>query len=153
MLTKFSKAAVAAVIIMIISVVSSAESGTIQVTEAWARNSAPGAPSAGFLMLKNIGDADDILMSVEGDFAKKLELHQTLEIDGVMKMVHQQQGVVIPAGEMVQFKPGGYHLMFMGLAKNFEVGEVYSVDLIFEHSGRITVELPVKTMAMSTMSH
>ena len=46
MLTKFSKAAVAAVIIMIISVVSSAESGTIQVTEAWARNSAPGAPSA-----------------------------------------------------------------------------------------------------------
>jgi len=153
MFTQFSKAAVVALLVVINSVAMSAEAGAIKISDAWARNSAPGAPSAGFLMVKNQGDTDDTLLSVEGDFAKKLELHRTMEVDGVMKMVHQAEGIVIPAGAMVSFKPGGYHLMFMGLTKNFEVDEVYEVDLVFEKAGRIRVELPVKTMAMDTMTH
>jgi copper(I)-binding protein len=128
-------------------------SGDITIMKPWARTSAPGAPSAGFMMVKNSGETDDVLLSVSGDFAKKLEVHQTKAVDGVMKMIHQKEGVVIPAGGEVMFKPGSYHLMFMGLNKNFEEGETYTVVLTFEHAGEMTLELPVKTMQMDTMSH
>lgn len=126
---------------------------SIHIDHSWARASAPGAPSAGFMMVHNQGDSDDVLLDVTGDFAKKLELHRTQQVDGVMKMMHQKEGIVIPAGETVVFKPGSYHLMFMGLTKNFEVGETYTVQLTFEHAGDITVELPVQTMPTMEMSH
>lgn len=125
----------------------------VSIDHPWARSSAPGAPSAGFMMVSNKGESVDVLLSVAGDFAKKLEVHQTKQVDGVMKMIHQQDGVEIPAGGQVMFKPGGYHLMFMGLDKNFEVGETYKVTLTFKHAGEIEVMLPVKDMADSPMKH
>jgi copper(I)-binding protein len=125
----------------------------IHIEQSWARTSAPGAPSAGFMMVKNSSDIDDVLMSVSGDFAKKLELHLTKSVDGVMKMMHQKDGIVIPAGDMVHFKPGSYHLMFMGLDKNFEKGETYTVELTFKNAGTMIVELPVREMQPMGMEH
>ncbi len=129
------------------------ESGDIHITNSWARASAPGAPSAGFMLVTNNGDTDDTLLSVSGDFAKRLELHSTTQVDGVMKMIHQQNGVVIPAHGSVLFKPGSYHMMFMGLSKNFVEGERYTVILTFAKAGDIEVELPVQAMMMESMSH
>ncbi|MEJ2043331.1 MAG: copper chaperone PCu(A)C [Reinekea sp.] len=117
----------------------------IMIMNAWARVSAPGAPSAGFMTVTNHGSEDDVLLDVSGDFAKKLELHRTQQVDGVMKMIHQKDGVVIPAGGSVIFKPGDYHLMFMGLYKNFELGETYNVTLTFKNAGDMKVELPVQS--------
>ena len=120
------------------------QTDSIQISQPWARVSAPGAPSAGFIVVTNSGSEDDILLSVAGDFADRLELHRTQEIDGVMKMMHQKNGIVIPAGGQVVFQPGSYHLMFMGLSRNFELGERYSVELTFKRAGTLTIELPVQ---------
>lgn len=124
----------------------------ITVESAWARASAPGAPSAGFMVLHNHSNKEDVLLGVSGDFANKLEVHRSFKEDGVMRMVHQTEGVVIPANGMVTFAPGGYHLMFMGLKKNFVLGEVYSVILSFERAGEIEVQLEVKH-SVSDMTH
>jgi copper(I)-binding protein len=124
--------------------------------DAWARTSAPGAPSAGFMTVMNHGAEDDVLIDVRGNFAKKLELHRTQKVDGVMKMIHQMNGIVIPAGGTVVFKPGDYHLMFMGLKKNFEKGETYNVTLVFKKAGEINVALPVReapAMQMGNHEH
>jgi copper(I)-binding protein len=144
------KALIAVVLAVVCSAATFAHSHKtdISIMKPWARTSAPGAPSAGFMMVKNTGDKDDVLLSVSGDFAKKMEVHQTKAVDGVMKMIHQEDGVRIPAGGEVLFKPGSYHLMFMGLNKNFEEGETYTVVLTFEHAGEMTLELPVKAMQM-----
>ena len=130
-----------------------AHGSDIQIMDSWARNSAPGAPSAGFMLVKNTSDKDDVLLGVSGDFAKKLELHLTEDIDGILRMVHQKEGIVIPAGGEVLFKPGGYHLMFMGLAKNFEMDEKYPVTLTFKNAGEVNVVLTVKKAAMTDMRH
>lgn len=130
--------------------------GDIMIDSPWARASAPGSPSAGYLMIHNHGDMDDTLLSVSGDFGKRLEVHRSFEEDGIMRMVHQVEGVVIPANGMLTLEPGGYHLMFMGLNKNFVEGETYSVVLTFEHAGEIKVDLEVKDMAKMSgmkMSH
>ena len=126
----------------------------IEITHPWARTSPPGAPSAGFMSVKNNGSEDDVLLSVSGDFAEKLELHLSHMVDGVMKMTQQEQGIVIPAGGEVLFKPGSYHLMFMGLSKPFVAGETYHVTLEFQQAGTIELDLPVKEKSdMSTMQH
>jgi copper(I)-binding protein len=35
--------------------------------------------------------------------------------DGIMRMRALDQGIEIPAGGKIEFKPGGYHIMFIGL--------------------------------------
>lgn len=106
------------------------------------------------MLVQNHGSTDDVLLSVSGDFSAKQELHLSHMVDGVMKMTEQEDGIVIPAGGEVLFKPGSYHLMFMGLAKPFVAGEVYRVTLEFRHAGVIELELPVREMAdMPAMKH
>jgi len=126
----------------------------IEIHQPWTRASAPGAPAAGFMMILNRSGSADTLLDVSGSFAKRIELHQSLAADGVMKMAHQQAGVSIPAGGELVLKPGSYHLMFMGLAKPFVAGQTYSVKLRFEQAGVIEVLLPVITVEDATdMAH
>ncbi|TXR54800.1 copper chaperone PCu(A)C [Reinekea thalattae] len=141
--------------LLLSSVAFQASAATLEVVEPWARPSPPGAPSAGFMRIKNLSDQDDVLLSASGDFASRIELHLSSMVDGVMKMAEQEQGVVIPAGGEVVFKPGSYHLMFMGLYQPFNSGEAYQVTLEFKQAGMMTVVLPVKTIdeAAKTQMH
>jgi len=124
------------------------------IAQPWTRATAPGAPAAGYMTILNRTGKADNLLDVSGSFAKRVELHQSLSVDGVMKMVHQREGVRIPAGGELVLKPGGYHLMFMALAKPFVVGETYSVKLGFERAGVIEVVLPVMAFEHGTeMAH
>jgi copper(I)-binding protein len=126
----------------------------IEIHQPWARPSAPGAPAAGFMLILNRTGSADTLLDVSGSFAKRIELHQSLSVDGVMKMVHQRRGVSIPAGGELLLKPGSYHLMFMGLAQPFVVGEAYAVTLSFDQAGVIEVLVPVIAVEHGTdMAH
>lgn len=126
----------------------------MEFSNAWARTSPPGAPGAGYLTIHNHGEMDDTLLSVDGEFAARSELHLSTMEDGVMKMIHQANGVRVPAGGMLEMKPGSYHLMFTGLEKPFEAGEEYSIVLTFEHAGEFSLSLPVMQMAPGDdMSH
>ena len=124
--------------------------GVLEIHQPWTRASAPGAPAAGFLTVLNRTDSADILLDVSGRFAQRVELHRSSMVDGMMKMIHQRDGVTIPAGGDLLLEPGSYHLMFMGLAQPFVVGETYSVQLSFQQAGVIEVILPVLSTEPST---
>jgi copper(I)-binding protein len=62
--------------------------------------------------------------------------------DGVMTMEHQMRVVVPPQGE-IEFAPGGYHVMFMGLKEGWGVGDDIKATLIFEKSGSLEVTFKV----------
>jgi copper(I)-binding protein len=64
-------------------------------------------------------------------------------VDGIMKMRPLENGVEIPAGGSVEFKPGGYHLMFMDLARPVKEGESFSGTLTFEKAGTVDVTYEV----------
>lgn len=119
--------------------------GEIKVDDAYARSSGKNAKAgAAFMMIVNQGEADDRLIGVQSEVAARVELH-THKIDdaGVAKMVHVEEGFVIPAGESHMLKRGGDHVMFMGLTEPFEHGETVPVTLIFEQAGEVKVEIPV----------
>jgi hypothetical protein len=48
-------------------------------------------------------------------------------------------GVAGPRGKKVAFKPGGLHLMFIGLNKAVAEGDAVEVTLTFEKAGKVTV--------------
>lgn len=97
---------------------------------------------AGFMMIKNNGDADDKLLEVRADFPK-VEIHTTEEKDGIAKMIHIDD-LPIPAGESVKLAPGGLHIMFMGLSDPLEKGTEIPATLVFENAGEVEVVFSVE---------
>lgn len=49
----------------------------------------------------------------------------------------------LPAGTAVELKPGGYHVMIIGLVNPLEVGQTIQITLVFEKAGEITIDVPV----------
>ena len=62
--------------------------------------------AAGYLVISNEGSRDDRLIGIETPIAAVAELHMTEHgSDGVARMI-RQDGIDIPAGEIVALEPG-----------------------------------------------
>ena len=118
--------------------------GKLAVMQPWARATASLAKTgAAFMTIKNGGSHADRLIAVKSTLAKKTELHQSLMEGGLMKM-RPAGAIEVPAGGMVMLKPGGYHVMFMGLKGPLKKGTSIALTLIFEKAGEIEVMAKVK---------
>ncbi|KCV81025.1 hypothetical protein ATO10_14524 [Actibacterium atlanticum] len=119
--------------------------GDITIEDPYARASAMMSKSgAAFMVLKNAGAQDDRLIAAASDVAKKVELHTHKENEqGVMQMLEVKEGFPVPAGGMHALARGGDHVMFLGLTRPLEHGDMVTVTLTFEKAGEMTVEIPV----------
>jgi copper(I)-binding protein len=117
----------------------------ISIDDPYARTSRPGAPTgAAFMAITNHGPGDDRLVAADSDIAARVELHTHEEdAEGVMRMIHVEEGFPLPAGETVMLERGGRHVMFMGLNRDLAQGDRVSVTLTFEQAGDMVVEIPV----------
>lgn len=123
----------------------------VVVADAWTRAMAPGAKVAGgFLSLRNGGDRDDRLVSVDSPAAERVEVHEMRMDDGVMRMRHLADGLPLPAGGEVALEPGGYHLMFIGPVEPFVEGAEIPATLNFERAGER--EVVFKVMGLGATS-
>jgi copper(I)-binding protein len=59
-------------------------------------------------------------------------------------MRQQSNGLEIKPGETVEFKPGGYHLMFVNLKQALVQGRPFIATLQFEKAGKIDVRFNVE---------
>ncbi|MBL27562.1 MAG: hypothetical protein CMM50_08455 [Rhodospirillaceae bacterium] len=115
----------------------------VSVHDVWAKATPEGAPmGAAFLTVDNLG-GDDLLRSATSDVAEAVELHSHVMEDSVMRM-RQIEGVPIPAGSTVAFKPGGLHIMLIGLHSALQAGSSFPMTLIFDKAGPVTVNVTVK---------
>ncbi|KQU85939.1 hypothetical protein ASD00_05885 [Ensifer sp. Root31] len=122
--------------------------GDLEIFGGAAKAMLPGAKvGGGFLTIKNGGSADDRLVAVESPVAGRVEIHEMAMQNDVMKMRKLDDGVAIPAGETVELKSGGLHLMFMQVSKPFAEGETVPVTLVFEKAGKVDATLAVGTAA------
>lgn len=119
--------------------------GSLFVGHPWSRATAPGAKvGGGFLSVRNDGQEPDRLVKVSVPFAARAEIHESLEEDGVARMRPVEGGVAIRPGETVTLRPGGKHLMFVGLAEALRKGDTVKGELTFEKAGKIEVEFAVE---------
>ncbi|MCL6283423.1 copper chaperone PCu(A)C [Ruegeria sp. 2012CJ41-6] len=129
----------------IVAMTGTAIAGGISVEDAYARSSGKSAKAgAAFMVIVNETDQDDRLIGVAADISSRAELHTHRESgDGVMQMIHVEEGFEIPAGESHALQRGGDHVMFMGLTQPMEHGDTVPVTLIFERAGEVQVDIPV----------
>lgn len=113
--------------------------------DAYARTStAMSQTGAAFMVLQNHGTSDCHITGARSDVSMRTELHTHSEdAQGVMRMIHVEEGFALPAqGERI-LERGGDHVMFMGLNRTLAQGDVVSVTLIFADGTEHTVEVPV----------
>ncbi len=104
----------------------------ITVSDAWARTTHGRTMSgAAFLTLHNNGNQTVALTGVSGAVANHVELHQSYEKEGVMRMDHVEN-LPVPAGETVTLAPGGYHIMMMQLQAPLVEGKSFPLTLHFD---------------------
>jgi copper(I)-binding protein len=124
--------------------------GPIEVTQAWSRATPGGAPvGAGYLALTNRGAEADRLIGGSTEIAGRIEVHEMSMDNGVMKMRELAGGLEVKPGQTVALKPGGHHLMLMGLKRGLKEGERFKVQLEFAKSGKTEVEFVVQGMGAS----
>ena len=99
-----------------------------------------GRSGAGYFKLTNDGPAD-VLMAVTANFPRVM-MHQSLMQEGVMTMKHRMM-VEVPAQGELEFAPGGYHVMFMGLSDGWTVGDEIEASLQFKNAGTLDIKFTV----------
>lgn len=124
------------------------KAGPLKIGHPWSRATPAGAKvGGGYLTIENTGTAPDRLVSVAAPFAARSEIHEMATKDGIMTMRPLENGVEVPAGGKVEFKPGGYHIMFMELKQPLKQGETVKGTLTFEKAGSVDVEFKVDSIA------
>jgi copper(I)-binding protein len=143
--------AVALTLAAIVTSVPGALAGDLVVKDAFARASATAQATSGVVYATLVNDTDvaDRLVGVETPVAGMAMLHES-KTDGQTETMAAVAALDIPAGASVTLKPGGYHVMLMGLKAPLKKGEHIAVTFIFEKAGRIEISLPVAGVAAQT---
>jgi len=144
-MTRFLRLTAAVATLLVASAAARAHQyqlGAITIQHPHARATVPGQPTGGaFMVLVNKGGADRLL-GISADVARSTELHEMKMENDVMRM-RQVDGIDVGAGQTVELKPGGYHVMFVGLKAPLKAGERFPMKLKFEKAGEVTVDVTI----------
>ena len=141
------------VLLFVLAACSSGSDG-IRVDGAWGRVSPMNAANGAFYMqLVNDSSEDDTLLSATADLCGTVELHESyMGEDGMMAMRPVEGGnILVPAGETIELKVGGLHVMCLGITSGFEVGQTIPVMLMFEKAGEVQVDVEIREEAPDGM--
>ncbi|WP_225769698.1 copper chaperone PCu(A)C [Inquilinus sp. Marseille-Q2685] len=138
---------VMAALVLAIGVLSTAaaeaDPGGIAVDGAWARATPKGAVTGVvYVTLANNGPNADRLLGASSPIAETIQFHSSSSESGVMKM-DQLSALDLAPGETVTLKPGGIHMMMLGLTQPLREGQTFPLTLTFEtaHSVEVTVRI------------
>lgn len=116
----------------------------VSVENPFARAVPPGQPnSASFMTLVNTSDVDHSIKSASSPVAATVELHTHTNNNGVMEM-RQVPQIDVPAKGRTELKPGGLHVMLIGLQQELKVGATAPITLTFEDGSTTTVDAPIQ---------
>jgi copper(I)-binding protein len=129
-------------------IAAAAAQAQVTVKDAWVRATVPQQKATGaFMQLQSTKDTK--LVSASSPLTPNVEVHEMAMQDNVMKM-RQVPAIELPAGKVVELKPGSYHVMLMNLQKPVSVGDTVPLTLSFEGKDgkRETVEVqaPVRPL-------
>lgn len=97
----------------------------LKIDEPWAKAVSQDKGMTGvFATLENEGKKNITITGAESDVAGKVELHETTgDGKGGMSMKEKEGGFELAAGDTLELKPGGDHIMLMDLKQGIEPGE------------------------------
>ena len=151
--TSFMIAAVFAVSLAIPAQAEDVTGGGLKISAPWARATPKGAQvGGGYMTITNTGSAPDRLVSGTTDISSRFEIHEMTMDNGVMRMRPVDKGIEIKPGQTIEFNPGGYHIMFVGLKQGLEKGQHVKATLEFEKAGKVDVDFTVEGIGAQSAS-
>jgi len=120
------------------------EAKPLAVNHAWSRYCIKGAVCGAYFTIDNSGGSADTLVSGTTGVCNSVEVHRSMKHPGGMVTMKQQDNVPVPAGKVVEFKPGDYHIMLIGMKQDLKVGDTFTLTLKFQTAGDITVQARVR---------
>ncbi|HIQ07236.1 MAG TPA: copper chaperone PCu(A)C [Thiotrichaceae bacterium] len=120
-------------------------SHVISIEGAYIRAMPPGQKvTALFMTMHNNSSDRRQLISASSPASDKVELYKHKKVDGMMKM-GQVEAIELPKNSVAELKPGGYHLMLIGLKKDLKVDEKVLVRLFFADGTLMDIQVPVSS--------
>ena len=120
--------------------------------DGWAKAADTGM-SAAFGVVVNPGPKPIRVIGANSPYAKAIQLHEVVAKDGAMVMQQKAGGFTIPAGGMLELKPGGNHLMFMGITRPITPGTLVPVTLITADGGQLRTTVMAKVFSGANESY
>ena len=127
---------------LVVTSAALAQPAQLEVTNAWAR-ATPGKAKNGAAYVTIESPTADRLVSASSPVAKKAELH-TMSMQGMVMKMRPIAGLDVPPGQSLTLKPGGEHIMLMGLNQPLHEGQSFPLTLDFEKAGPRTVTVAVE---------
>jgi copper(I)-binding protein len=119
-------------------------SAAIEVRGAWTRATPAGTTTGAVYMRVRAGEDDTLVgASVDPAVAAAAMAHETVSSDGQLSMDHST-GIALPAGDDVEFEPGGYHVMLEELTGPLASGDVFTMTLAFERAPDLEITVEVR---------
>lgn len=117
--------------------------GNIEISTPFAHAAGAGETTAAYMNIRNTGPEADTLLKASCDAAMMVQVMET-NMEGDVMSMRETPGIELPAGTTVELKPGGYHVMLMGLKQELKVGASISITLEFAKAGKVTLDVPVQ---------
>lgn len=123
---------------------------SLDASAAYFNRPVPGSSvTAAYMTLSNLSAEEKTLVAFSSAAADRVELHNHIHSDGQMQM-RQVEQLRMSAGEVVEFAPGGYHLMLMGVIDDLAVAERVTVTLTMSDGKSVDVEFGARDLVSPT---
>jgi len=106
-----------------------------------------GETSAVYMQISNIGEDAVTITGATTSVAGIVEIHETVIEDDVASM-EPVTAIVIDAGETVELRPGGMHIMLMELTEDIEIEDTIELELMLESGDTLTLSAVAQDMLM-----
>lgn len=124
--------------------------GSLSLTDLWVRPATGGPNTAAYLTIENSDLTPDVLEKAECDEATTVELHNHIQENGVMRM-RPVENITI-GKDAIEMKPGGMHIMLMGVKPSFKDKKEVKITLHFKNAKSIDVVFPIVLPSISNAS-
>lgn len=140
---------------VLVSALLSQAQAQVTVKDAWVRATVTQQKATGaFMQLQSAQDAK--LVSAQSPVAAVVEVHEMSMDGGIMRM-RAVPSVALPAGQAVDLKPGGFHVMLMDLKGQIKDGDTVPVTLVIEDKDgqrqSLALSVPARTAAAPAKGH
>ena len=126
--------------------------GDLRIGHPWTRAAGANTNGAGYMTLRNTGTRPDKLIAASTPLARTVELHTHIREGEVMRM-RPVADIPVPAGQTVRLRPGGLHVMLIGLTEPLRQGAEVPLTLRFEQAGEVRITLEVQAAGSPGHTH
>lgn len=128
------------------------DAAAVQVSAALCRPTPVGRQTTGCYLTLTAA-ADDRLVTVSSPVAGRAQVHETRMESNMMMMRELKDGLALPAGQAVELKPGGNHIMLLGVEEPLKAGDTVALTLTFASAPQLEITAEVGQPTLTDSGH